>query len=137
VDIRATVESSLDAHHTAVSTNGRDSSVAIAGRPGGGSALNGGELLCLALATCYCNDVFREANRFGVVPTVVRVEVRAAFGSAGEPAREITYRAEIETDAIAVQVAAEWRHTDRMAEVHNTLRAGTPVVRIPEAIPTR
>jgi hypothetical protein len=33
---------------------------------GGGSSANGGELLCLALATCYCNDVYREAKKRGI-----------------------------------------------------------------------
>ena len=31
--------------------------------PGRGSAVNGGEFLVLALATCYCNDLYREAER--------------------------------------------------------------------------
>ena len=130
MEIRASVESSSGGHRAAVSTNGRSSSVAIEGRPAGGSALNGGELLCLALATCYCNDLFREEERFGVMPRVVRVEVRAEFGAAGEPARRITYRAEIDSDAPAEAVEALLVHTDEIAEVHNTLRSGTPVVRV-------
>ena len=30
---------------------------------GFGSSANGGELLFLALATCYCNDIYREADK--------------------------------------------------------------------------
>jgi dienelactone hydrolase len=31
-----------------------------------GSSANGGELLFLVLATCYCNDVYREAAKRGI-----------------------------------------------------------------------
>jgi uncharacterized OsmC-like protein len=80
MQIRASVQSSTSAHEVTVSTDGRASVVAIPGRPGGGSALNGGELLCAALATCCCNDLYREAARRGVVVHGVTVEVEAEFG---------------------------------------------------------
>ena len=38
-------------------------SLMIPAKPDGrGSSVNGGELLFLALATCYCNDLYREAK---------------------------------------------------------------------------
>jgi organic hydroperoxide reductase OsmC/OhrA len=48
-----------------------------------------GELLCLALATCYCNDVYREASRRGLAIRGVEVGVAAEFGGRGEPARRL------------------------------------------------
>jgi organic hydroperoxide reductase OsmC/OhrA len=127
VQIRASVQSSAGGHEVAVSTDGRHSAVAVPGRPGGGSALNGGELLCAALATCYCNDVYREAARRGVVVRAIAVEVEAEFGGRGAPARRIAYRAQVESDAPAAEIEALLRDTDAVAEVQNTLRAGVAV----------
>ena len=110
-----------------VTTDGRASALHIPGRPQGGSAINGGELLCLALATCYCNDVYREAARRGIDVKAVVVDVDAEFGGRGEAARRITYTAHVESDASAPDIEALLRETDAVAEVHNTLRAGLPV----------
>jgi uncharacterized OsmC-like protein len=127
VQIQATVQSSDDGHTVSVSTDGRVSAVPLPGRPGGGSALSGGELLCAALATCYCNDVYREAARRGMAIRAVTVEVDALFGGRGEPARRIIYSARVESDAPAEEIEALLRETDAVAEVHNTLRAGIAV----------
>ena len=35
-------------------------------KAGRGSSINGGELLFLAIATCYCNDIYREATEMGI-----------------------------------------------------------------------
>jgi len=132
VQIHASVSSSAAAHEVSVRTDGRPSAVAVPGRPGGGSSLNGGELLCLALATCYCNDVYREAARRGIAVAAVAVEVEAEFGGAGEPARRIAYTARVESDAPPAEIEALLRHTDAVAEVHATLRGGIPVeLRLP------
>lgn len=127
MQIHASVRSSAASHEVRVSTDGRASSVPVPGREGGGSSLNGGELLCAALATCYCNDVYREAGRRGLVVRAVVVEVEAEFGGRGEPARRITYTAQVESDAPAEAIAALLRETDAVAEVQNTLRAGLAV----------
>lgn len=60
-----------------------------------GSSANGGELLFLALATCYCNDIYREAAARRIEVTAVEVEVEGEFGAPGEPAHNVTYRAKI------------------------------------------
>lgn len=90
--------------------------------------MNGGELLMAALATCYCNDVFREASNRGVRVTAVDVEVEGEFGAAGEAARALRYRVKITGPSDASDLLALGRHTDGVAEVQNTLRAATPVV---------
>jgi uncharacterized OsmC-like protein len=127
MQIRASVQSADEHHHAAVGTDGRTSLVAISGRPGGGSSVTGGELLCLALATCYCNDVYREAARRGIAIRGVAVEVEAEFGGPGEPARRLGYTVRVDSDAPAAEIEALVRHTDTVAEVHNTLRAGIAV----------
>lgn len=95
---------------------------------GRGSSASGGELLCLALATCYANDLFREAPEFGVVVDEVAVDVDGTWGGAGEPAAGFTYRVWIRAQGAPEQIRALADHTDRVAEVHHTLRRGVPVL---------
>ena len=128
MEIRAQVVNRGLEHAVTVATDGREQALAIAGKgEGAGSAVNGGELLCAALATCYCNDLYREAARRGITLDGVEVEVTAEFGGRGEPARRITYAARVQSDATEAEIEALLRETDAVAEVHNTLRAGTAV----------
>ena len=64
--ISATVNNDRTRHQVVVRTDDRSQELDIAARPSGGSAVNGGEFLMLALATCYCNDLYREAARLGL-----------------------------------------------------------------------
>jgi uncharacterized OsmC-like protein len=89
--------------------------------------LNGGELLFLALASCYCNDLYREARRMDIPVESVEVEVQGEFGGPGEPARNVTYRARVTAHASQADINQLVQQTDRMAEIQNTLRLGTPV----------
>lgn len=128
MEIRAVVENRAGRHGARVSTNGRRSEVVIDARDTGqGSSTNGGELLCLALATCYCNDLYREAMLRALPLDGVEVEVIAEFGGSGEPARRIRYWAHVESAAPAEAIEALLRETDQVAEVHNTLRRGIAV----------
>jgi organic hydroperoxide reductase OsmC/OhrA len=127
MEIAATVSSRPGQHHVAVRTDDRTQALAIAGRPAGGSAVNGGELLMLALATCYCNDLYREAARMGLVLDAVEVEASATFEGVGLAASEIRYTARVTTAAPPADVERLLRETDAVAEVHNTLRQGAAV----------
>ena len=86
-----------------------------------------GEFLMLALATCYCNDLHREAARLGLTLDVVEVEAEADFDGVGLAATNVRYRARVQSQATAEQIAQLLRQTDTVAEVHNTLRAGVAV----------
>jgi len=128
MQIRAAVHNRVGEHTVTLETDGRTSSLPVPPKADGvGSSANGGELLCLALATCYCNDLYREAAKRGMRLDGVEVEVAAEFGGPGEPARRITYRADVTSDASPEEIDALLRHTDAVAEVHNTLRAGIAV----------
>jgi len=81
----------------------------------------------LALATCYCNDLFREAERLGIAVEVAEVEASAEFPGIGLAATNIRYRARIESLASQADIARLLRETDAVAEVHNTIRAGARV----------
>ena len=91
---------------------------------GGGKGFNGGQLLYLAVAGCISNDLFREAPRFGVVLDSVRVTVDGDF--AGDPAVSgpIAYDVELRGTG---EMEALVREVDRIAEIPNSLRQGTPV----------
>ncbi|HET7613414.1 MAG TPA: OsmC family protein [Gemmatimonadaceae bacterium] len=126
--VRARVENRRDHHGVTLSTDGAARDLAIAPKQTGfGSSANGGELLALAVATCYCNDVYREAKAEGIEIRGVEVEAVAEFGGVGEPARMIRYWARIFTDAGEERARRLAEHTDRVAEIHNTLRLGISV----------
>src|SRR5512134_1536231 len=115
-------------HQVSLSTNDNTRSLSIAPKPSGfGSSANGGELLFLALATCYCNDIYREAAKRGLRVEHVEVEVEGDFGAEGEPARNVTYWAKVTAQASEADIRELMSHTDRVAEIQNTLRVETPV----------
>jgi uncharacterized OsmC-like protein len=127
--ISARVQNSKDLHHVTLDTNGSAHSLTIAPRATGfGSSANGGELLFLALATCYCNDIYREAAKRGISVEGVEVEVEGDFGAEGEPAKNVRYRAKVRAQASEGEIRELMSHTDRVAEIQNTLRVDTPVV---------
>jgi len=85
----------------------------------------------LALATCYCNDLYREAQRLGISLQGAQVEAVAEFEGVGVAARNIRYKASVQSSASPDDIARLLRETDAVAEVHNTLRAGVPVELLP------
>ncbi|GAB3837706.1 OsmC family protein [Hymenobacter jeollabukensis] len=126
--LSAHISSSAEQLHAAVQTNDAAKTLLLPAKPNGqGAAINGGELLLLALATCFCNDLYREAAKRGLALTAVRVECTGEFGAAGEAGRHFQYRAHVEAGAPAADIEALLRHTDQVAEVHNTLRQGLAV----------
>ncbi|MGH2547983.1 MAG: OsmC family protein, partial [Thermomicrobiales bacterium] len=125
----ARVRNRLGAHESTIGTNGNQNSVDIASRDSGyGSSVNGGELLFLALATCYCNDIYREAAKRGIAVQQVEVSVDGEFGAEGEPARSVSYSARVIANATEAEIEDLMRHTDTVSEIQNTLRASTPVI---------
>ena len=126
--IEAEVQSQHQMHLARVRTNGRETTLPVpVAASGFGSGVNGGELLFLALATCACNDLYREAAKREITLTYVNVAVRGRFGGPGEPAQAIAYDVELAGDADRDALIALARHTDTVAEVQNTLRQGMEV----------
>lgn len=128
MNISARIENRSGSHSITLATNGSEHTLSIAPKPEGfGSSVNGGELLFLALATCYCNDLFREAGKRRIDLHAVRVEVSGEFGGEGEPAKNISYTASIDGTAPCSDLLDLLRHTDTVAEIQNTLRSSVPV----------
>ena len=127
--ISARVQNSEGQHQVTLRTNDNVHSLSIPSKPTGfGSSANGGELLFLALATCYCNDIYREAAKRGLNVEQVEVEVEGDFGAEGESAKNVTYRAKVTAQASEAEIRELMSHTDRVAEIQNTLRIETPVI---------
>lgn len=128
MDISAKVKNRKGHHEAMVTSGGQEQSIAIACHESGlGSGVNGGELLCLALATCYCNDVYREAKARGITIHEVEVEALAQFGEPGEPPVNVRYHVRVKADATDREIRALLMHTDEVSEIQNTLRQGVPV----------
>ena len=123
----AQIQNNPGDHQVTLSVGDKEQTLPIAPRTGGGSSVTGGELLFLALATCYCNDIYREAAAQNIRVNSVKVEVEGDFEAPGRPASNIVYRAKIDADATQEQIRELMLHTDSVAEIQNTLRLGTPV----------
>jgi organic hydroperoxide reductase OsmC/OhrA len=134
MEISAILRNSVGDQVATVRTEGSERQLSIPAKDSGpGSGVNGGELLMLALATCYCNDLYREAVRLGITLDAVEVEATASFPGIGLAAANIRYRAKVSSPADPATIADLLRQTDAVAEVHNTVRAGVPVVLLTES----
>jgi len=132
MQISARLSNGRGKHNVEVTTTGSTQSLVVAARASGsGSSVNGGEFLMLALATCYCNDLYREAARLGLQIDAVEVDAQAEFDGVGLAAGNVRYRARIDSAEPAAHIESLLAQTDVVAEVHNTLRAGMVVVREP------
>ena len=127
--IQASVEN-WDQHHAAVvATNDIAREIAVPpSNNGTGSSVNGSELLCLAVATSYCNDIYREGRERGIEVLRVNVDVQAEFHGTGKPLDSMAYRARVAAKGGDEQAIRELMlHTDRVAEIQTTLRRGMEV----------
>lgn len=126
--VSARLSNSENINRIELQTNDSIHSIQIPSKPTGfGSKANGAELLFLALATCYCNDIYREAARRNIKVNSVQVEVEGEFGAEGEPAKNISYKARVNANAEETQIKDLMSYTDKVAEIQNTLRRGIPV----------
>lgn len=93
MEISATVRNSASAHAATVRTGAVSQLLAVpATATGLGCAINGGEFLMLALATCYCNDLYREAARLRIPIEGAEAEATAEFPGVGLAATNIRCR---------------------------------------------
>jgi uncharacterized OsmC-like protein len=128
MEISASVLNTAQQNEVKVATNNVSKQILIPPKPDGkGSSVNGGELLFLAIATCFCNDIYREAAKRQMELRSVEVFVSGEFGAEGEPGFNIQYEAKVDSDCTREEIRDLIALVDKVAEVHNTLRAGTAV----------
>lgn len=126
--ISAAINNKYGEHTIVLSTNDNSQSITISPKPGGyGSSVNGGELLCLALATCYCNDIYREAAKRNLKVENIEVEVESIFGAEGEPAQNIIFSSKVTALGNKEEIEELMKYTDKVSEIQNTLRKGISV----------
>jgi uncharacterized OsmC-like protein len=126
--ISASIINSGERNEITVSTNNSSKELSIPSKPEGkGSAVNGGELLFSALATCVCNDVYREAAKRQIEIKSVEVKVTGEFGKEGEAGFNIEYSVNTNANASEEEIRELISYVDKVAEIHNTLRVGTTV----------
>lgn len=125
----ASIRNSLEKNDARVQTNGNSRILTIPSKPDGyGSAVNGGELLLLSIATCFCNDIYREAGKMDIAISEVEVTAACEFNKEGEPGTNFTYKVFVKSNASAEEISKLIKHTDNIAEIHNTIRSGTPII---------
>jgi uncharacterized OsmC-like protein len=135
--ISATLSNIHRENEVTVSTGDSKKKIIIPSKPlGKGSSISGGELLFLAVATGFCNAIYREAARREMDLSAVEVIVRGEFGDEGESATNITYEAKVESlSSSPEEINSLISYVDKVAEVNNTLRLGTSVsLRISEPV---
>lgn len=125
----ATIRNRLEQNDVRVQTNGNSKILNIPSKPDGyGSSVNGGELLLLALATCICNDIYREAGKKDIAVSEVEVNASCEFNGEGEPGTNFRYKVFVKSKASEEELRNLIKHTDAIAEIHNTLRQGVDVI---------
>jgi organic hydroperoxide reductase OsmC/OhrA len=124
VEIRTVAGSSL-----AVGSSGPRTVTIDRPKEAGGLGLgfNGGELLLLAIGGCFSNDIFREASKRGLAVTNVQVMVSADWAGNPVRAQKVSFNVVVEADAAEDDILDLIQHTDRVAEIPNSLRLGTEV----------
>ncbi|HSK53380.1 MAG TPA: OsmC family protein [Clostridia bacterium] len=94
---------------------------------GGGLGFSGGQLLHLAIAACYVNDLYREAPGLGVTVEGVDVTVDGDFPRPGDASTGITVDLDIVSPSGETAVRTLVEVVDRMAEIPGSLRGTTTV----------
>lgn len=128
VKVSAIINSSFQQHELQVQTSGSIQSIALSPKANGfGSSVNGGEFLMLSLATCFCNDLYREAAKKNISIEGTEIECSGDFGAEGAPGSDFRYKANVISKSPAKEIEALTGRADRVAEIHNTLRTGVDV----------
>jgi len=122
----------VDGGPTALGSTARGGLTLVADRPGqaGGRGLgfSGGQLLYLAIAACVSNDIYREAESWGIDVHRVSIEVDGDFPARGAPSSPIMVVVDIQAEDVGDEVLDRFiAEVDRVAEIPNSMRGTVPV----------
>lgn len=93
------------------------------------AGFTGAHLLHLAVGGCVLNDVYREADRLGIVVHGVVVSVDGDFDRSSWASTGITYSVEIDSPSPPVDVQQLLHVVEDVAEIPRALQAGARVER--------
>ena len=102
------------------------------GRPvengGDGLGYNGGQVLVLAVGTCFYNDLYDAADERGIKIRSIELEIRS--GWAGDPviSSGIEISAKVEAEATTAEIEEMVHHVSTISTISNTVRQGTAVL---------
>ena len=88
----------------------------------------------LAVAGYVLNDVFREAERLGVIVYGVRVTASGGFNTETWESTGIGYVVDVDSPASAGELDALLEAVDSVAEIPKSIRAGAPVERMGRSV---
>ena len=129
IKIKVNIFTKKDVNNVFLETNNKKQQISIPPKENGyGSSTNGGEMLFLALATCFTNDIYRESNYMNIKVDEVSSEVTGEFGSkSGSIAENVVYNVQVKADTSEKDIEKLIRYTDTVSEIQNTLRKGIEV----------
>ena len=93
------------------------------------TSFTGAHLLHLAVAGCVLNDVFREAERLGVIVYGVRVIASGGFNTETWESTGIGYVVDVDGPASAGELDTLLEAVDSVAEIPKSIRAGATAER--------
>ena len=126
--ISASLKSNYNHHDIVVMTDETAKEMQISPQPTGfRSSVSGAELLLLSLATGFCNDFYREAAKRNMAISGLEVVFTGEFGEEGEQGTDFTYWAHFLSDEPSSEIEDLIQYTDRIAQIHNTLRKGVSI----------
>ena len=94
---------------------------------GGGLGFNGGQLLYLAIAACWSNDLYREAATMGIQLDGVELTVDGDFPSRGSGSTPISVDLVVRSAEPEARVRELIAEVERIAEIPRAIRDATPI----------
>jgi uncharacterized OsmC-like protein len=94
---------------------------------GGGLGFNGGQLLYMAIAACWSNDLYREAATMGIDLDGVEITVDGDFPARGSGSTPITVDVVIRSAAPEPRVRELIAEVERVAEIPRAIREATAI----------
>jgi organic hydroperoxide reductase OsmC/OhrA len=124
----AKIKNSKNLNIITLESNGEIKELKIPSKLSGfGSYVNGGELLLLSLATCFCNDLYREANKMNLAISEIEITADGDFRAEGEPGSNFKCLVKVKSNESPLEIDRLITHTDQVAEILKTLRNGTTI----------
>jgi uncharacterized OsmC-like protein len=94
---------------------------------GGGLGFNGGQLLYMAIAACWSNDLYREAATMGIELDGVEITVDGDFPARGSGSTPIQVDVVVRSSASEERIGELIAEVERVAEIPRAIRDATPI----------